>query len=314
MPTSTPDWRDYLDPKVLAKIGGLELRARLIVEGFYGGMHRSPHRGASVEFADHRAYVQGDDLRHMDWRVFGRTDKYYIKEYEQETNLELLLVVDCSESMRYGSNRQGLSKHGYATTLAAAISYLALRQQDSVGLALFDEHVTRFIRPSSSSMQWKVLVNELAGGIGPAKTSFDRVLRELAERLSHRTLIILISDLFDDPESFMRGLKRLRYHHHEPIVWNVWDDAELTFPFNDPVLFDGLEETGRLQADPRTLRDRYLEEVEAFLARMKSQCGRMQVEYTLFNTSSSLAAVLSSYLATRNARLRRRSARVLSRG
>ena len=314
MPDPTQPAHTYLDPKVLSKISGLELRARLIVEGFFSGMHRSPHHGVSIEFADHRVYTQGDDLRHVDWRVYGRTDKYYIKEYEQETNLELMLVVDCSESMSYGSAADGLVKHGYATALAAAISYLALQQRDSVGLTLFDEGITRFIRPSGSTQQWRLLVQELAGQTGRAKTSLERVLTELAERLRRRTLIILISDLFDDREGIVRGLRLLRYHRHELIVWNLWDRAELTFTFTGPTMFDGLESTGRLLTDPRSLRARYLEGVEDFRTRLRQECGQLQIDYTLFDTSSSLGVALSTYLATRSARLRRRSSRVFGGG
>ena len=304
----------YLDPKVLSRIASLELRARLIVEGYFSGMHRSPHRGVSIEYADHRVYSQGDDLRHIDWKVFGRTDKYYIKEYEQETNLELMLVVDCSESMDFSSRREGMTKHEYAASLAAAIAYLALQQQDSVGLTLFDERLTRCLRPSSNTQQWKVLVNELAGSTGPAKTSIEHVISELLERLQHRTLIILISDLFDDEEGILRGLKRLRYHRHEPIVWNLWDRAELTLPYTGPTMFHGLEKTGDLLADPATLRSRYIEEVKRFQSKMQAQCGKMQVDYTVFDTSRSLATALSNYLATRSARLRPRSARAFGHG
>ena len=308
------DYRKYLDPKVLAKISGLELRARLIIEGFFSGIHHSPQRGLSVEFADHRAYTQGDDLRHIDWKVFGKTDKYYVKEYEQETNLNLMLVVDCSESMSYRSGEEGMTKHEYATAIAAAVAYLTLQQQDSVGLTLFDEHLTHFMRPSNNAHHWKTLVYELAGKTGPAKTSLGRVLTELAERLSHRLLIILISDLFDAPDAILKGLKHLRYRRHEVIVWNVWDPAELNLPFSGPTMFDGLEATGRLLTDPRALKARYAEEVERFQSQLRTGCGHMLIDYTVFNTAMALDAALSGYLATRAARLRQHSSRVLGGG
>jgi len=314
MQTAATDYRKYLDPTVLAKISGLELRARLIVEGFFSGIHHSPQRGLSVEFADHRAYTQGDDLRHIDWKVFGKTDKYFIKEYEQETNLNLMLVVDCSESMNYRSSSEGMTKHEYATAVAAAVAYLTLQQQDSVGLTLFDEHLTHFVRPSNNAHHWKTLVHELAGKTGPAKTSIGRVLAELAERLNHRLLIILISDLFDAPAAILKGLKHLRYRRHEVIVWNLWDPAELTLPFSGPTMFDGLESTGRLLTDPRSLRARYVEEVERFQSQLRTGCGHMMVDYTVFSTAMALDAALSGYLATRAARLRQRSSRVLGGG
>ena len=308
------DYRKYLDPMVLAKISGLELRARLIVEGFFSGIHHSPQRGLSVEFADHRAYTQGDDLRHIDWKVFGKTDKYFIKEYEQETNLNLMLVVDCSESMSYRSGNEGMTKHEYATSVAAAVAYLTLQQQDSVGLTLFDEHLTHFLRPSNNTHHWKTLVHELAGKTGPAKTSIGRVLTELSERLNHRLLIILISDLFDVPEAILKGLKHLRYRRHEVIVWNLWDPAELTLPFSGPTMFDGLESTGRLLTDPRSLRVRYVEEVERFQSQLRTGCGHMLIDYTVFSTAMALDVALSGYLATRAARLQRRSSRLLGGG
>ncbi len=310
-PTREPE--DCLDPKVLARIGGLELRARLIVEGFFNGMHRSPHRGVSVEFADHRAYAQGDDLRHIDWKVFGRTDKYYIKEYEQETNLELVLVVDCSESMQYGSDAAGLTKHEYATALAGAASYLALQQHDSVGMALFDDAITKFIRPANNSQQWRLLVRELAAGTGPGKTSLEGVLAELADRLQHRALVILVSDLFDDERGVIRGLRLLHHRRHDVIVWNLWDQAELDFAFTGPTAFDGLEEGGRLLTEPHSLRPRYLEEVDEFQSRVRHACGRMQIDYAVLSTASSLGVALSEFLATRSARLRQRSSRVSGR-
>jgi uncharacterized protein (DUF58 family) len=314
MEPSKHDYRKYLDPQVLAKIGGLELRARMIVEGFFSGIHHSPHQGLSVEFADHRVYTQGDDLRHIDWKVFGKTDKYYIKEYEQETNLNLMLVVDCSESMGYRSELAALTKHEYATSIAAAVAYLTLQQQDAVGLTRFDEHITEFLRPTNNAHHWKTLVHELDGRTGPAKTSIGRVLAELAERLHHRLLIVLISDLFDTPESILKGLKLLRYRRHEVIVWNVWDPAELSLPFSGPVMFEGLEQSGRLLTDPQSLRTRYVEEVERFQNQLRAGCGHMLIDYSVFNTGMPLDAALSGYLATRNARLRQRSSRVLGGG
>ncbi len=312
--STADDYRKYLDPKVLARISGLELRARLIVEGFFTGMHRSPHRGISIEFADHRAYTQGDDLRHIDWKVFGRTDKYYIKEYEQETSLNLLLVVDASESMNYRSDSQAMTKYEYAASLAAAMAYLTLQQHDSVGLALFDEKVTSFIRPSNSGHQWRAIAKDLAGHTGQAKTSMDLVLRELAERTTHRTLIVLISDLFEDVDVLLKGFKHLCYRNHELVVWNLWDPAELTFPFRGPTMFEGLESTGQLLVEPRSLRARYQEEVKRFQDQLKSGCGRMQVDYSLLDTSMMLDVALSGYLATRSTRLRQRASRVSARG
>jgi len=308
------DYRKYLDPAVLAKLGGLELRARLIVEGFFTGMHRSPHLGLSVEFADHRAYTQGDDLRHIDWKVFGKTDKYYIKEYEQEANLSLVIALDVSESMAYRSRDDLMTKYDYAASLAAATAYMTLQQQDAVGLALFDDRLIELVRPSNSAHHWRTIVQELATREGRAKTSVGPALEELAERLHHRTLILVVSDLFDDPDTILRGLKRLRHRHHELIVWNVWDPAEVALPFSGPTMFDGLESMGRLMVDPRGLRARYREEVERFRKTVRAGCGQMQIDCTFFDTATSLDAALSAYLVMRSARLRMRSSRVAARG
>ncbi|MFQ5590119.1 MAG: DUF58 domain-containing protein [Phycisphaerae bacterium] len=314
MDESSQDSHAYLDPKVLSKIGALELRARLIVEGFLSGMHHSPHRGLSIEFADHRIYTQGDDLRHVDWKLFGKTDKYYIKEYEQETNINVLLAVDHSESMQYRSSDQLMTKYEYATSLAAAIAYLTLQQHDAVGLALFDRQVTHFLKPSSNTQHWKSLVHELARNTGRGKTSLEPVFAELADRLSGPVLIVLISDLFDEVGTILRGLKQLRYHHHDLIVWNVWDPAELAFPFEGYARFDGLEGAGSMLVDSGSLRARYLEEVSRYQNRLRRGCGHMHIDLAVFNTAESLGAGLASFLAVRSARLRRRSSRVLGRG
>jgi len=314
MSTEPIDYRKYLDPTVLARISGLELRARMAVEGFFSGMHRSPHLGLSVEFADHRVYTQGDDLRHIDWKVFGKTDKYYIKEYEQEANLSLMLVVDASESMNYRSSDELLTKYDYAASLAAAMAYLTLQQQDSVGLAIFDEHLKEFLRPSNTAHHWRVLIQDLSRQTGRAKTSVGRVLDELAERLHQRMLVILISDLFDDPDSIIKGIRHLRFRHHEIIVWNLWDPAELRLPYRGPTMFEGLESAGRLLVDPRSLRQRYLAEVEHFRQLLRVSCGQMHVDFMSFDTSTALDVALSGYLATRSARMRKRSSRVLGRG
>jgi len=304
----------YLNPGVLARITSLELRARLIVEGYYTGMHRSPYRGLSIEYADHRQYVQGDDIRHIDWKVFGRTDKYYIKEYEQETNLDCLLVVDVSESMGFQSPEAPMSKRDYAISLAAALSYLALQQGDAVGLALFDQSVVQFVRPSSSSTHWKTIIQELAGHPGKAKTSMGPVMDELAERLARRMLVFLVSDFFDAPQNVLHGLRRLRYQRHEVVACHLWDRLELTFNLSGPTLFDGLEGSGKLLTEPRALRERYLKEVEKFRTHLQAGCARMLVDYVTFDTSTPMDVGLSAYLSSRASRMRQRSARAPGRG
>ena len=301
MAETTPDYGKYLDPKVLAEIAGLDLRARLVVEGYVSGMHRSPYRGYSVEFAEHREYTQGDDLKHLDWKVFGRTNKYYVKQYEEETNLNCLMLLDCSESMAYRSDPKGLSKLEYATAIAASLTYLALQQQDSVGLAAFDEQITRFVRPSNNPGHWKTLIQEMEAAAGKRKTDLGTVMNDLAERLPRRMLIVVLSDLFDNLNRIVRGLKHLRYRRHEVIVFHVMDHAELEFPFGSATLFEGLERTGRLLAEPKALRQRYLKEVQEFTSALRARCRDLRTDYEVVDTARPLNAVLTSYLATRNA-------------
>src|SRR5215211_4009418 len=203
------DYRKYLDPRTLARIGSLDLRARLIVEGLMTGMHRSPYQGASVEFAQHRPYVAGDDIRHVDWKVLGKTDRVYLKQYIEETNLHLICVVDASESMGYGTvgEREGAAwtKYDHATAIAASLAYMAIQQQDSVGLAIFDNQLKRYFKPSNSPGQWKTVTHELQLIPRVAKTGTGHVLDQLAEKLTHRSLIVLLSDFFDDTVAIQKG-------------------------------------------------------------------------------------------------------------
>src|SRR5881227_2436476 len=201
------DYRKYLDPRTLARVSSLDLRARLIVEGLMTGMHRSPYQGISVEFAQHRPYVAGDDIRHVDWKVFGKTDKIYLKQYLEETNLHLICVVDASESMGYGTVRADgatWTKYDHATAIAASLSYMAIQQQDSVGLAIFDNQLRKYLKPSNSPGQWKTITHELTLVPRLAKTGIGHVLDQLAEKLTHRSLIVILSDFFDD----IGGLKK----------------------------------------------------------------------------------------------------------
>lgn len=301
MADNGPDYGKYLDPKVLAKIAGLDVRARLIVQGAVSGRHRSPYRGFSVEFAEHREYSQGDDIKHVDWKVFGRTDKYYIKQYEDETNLNCVFLLDGSESMAYRSDAAALTKLEYAAAVAAPLAYLALRQQDAVGLATFDEGVRRYLRPSNQPGHWRTLVAEMESAAGPRKTSIQGVLDDLAERLPRRALVVLLSDLFDEVEGIVRGLKHLKHRNHDVIVFHILDPAEIDFPFGGATLFEGLEARGELLVEARAIRRRYLEEVRRFTSTMQRQCREMRLDYQLVNTSHDLAEVLSTYLANRNA-------------
>jgi uncharacterized protein (DUF58 family) len=334
--TANSDYRKYLDPRTLAKISSLDLRARLIVEGLTSGQHRSPYQGISVEFAQHRQYVQGDDIRHVDWKVLGKTDKIYLKQYLEETNLHLICVVDASESMGFGtvSERERESriedresrdansgdplssilypqssiptwtKYDHATAIAAALSYLTIQQQDSVGLAIFDQALSRYFKPSNSPGQWKLITQELQQVPRWNKTNTGKILDQLAEKLTHRSLIVILSDLFDDLEGLKKGLRHLRYKKHEMIVFQILDPAEIEFPFEDVTLFKGLEEAGQLLTEPRSLRDAYIEQLKTFTDDLQRICRGMQIDFQRMNSGEMLDVSLSKFLATRAASMK----------
>src|SRR3954466_11910450 len=301
------DYRKYLDPRTLARISSLDLRARLIVEGLQTGMHRSPYQGISVEFAQHRQYVPGDDIRHVDWKVYGKTDKIYLKQYLEETNLHLISVVDASESMAYGTVGDAdapWTKYDHATAIAASLAYMAIQQQDSVGLAIFDNQLKRYFKPSNSPGQWKTVTHELQIVPRTAKTGTGHVLDQLAEKLTHRSLIVLLSDFFDDIDGLKKGLRHLRYKKHEMMVFQVLDPMEIEFPFDDVTLFKGLEGLGDLLTEPRALRAGYLEQLNGFTDELKKLCRGMHVDFTRMNSGESLDVALSSFLATRSASIK----------
>jgi uncharacterized protein (DUF58 family) len=304
MAETATDYRRYLDPRTLAKVSSLDIRARLVVEGLMTGQHRSPYQGISVEFAQHRPYTAGDDIRHVDWKVFGKTDKIYLKQYLEETNLHLLCVVDASESMAYGSVKSGdtlWTKYDHATAIAAVLSYMAIQQQDSVGLAIFDNELKRYFKPSNAPAQWKIITQELAQTPKLKKTSTGKVLDQLAEKLTHRSLIVVLSDFFDDLESIKKGLRHLHYRKHEVMVFQVLDPMEIDFPFEDVTLFKGLEEMGELLTEPQSLRQGYIEQLQKFTEEMKRMCRGMHMDFQRMSSGDPLDVTLSSFLATRAA-------------
>jgi uncharacterized protein (DUF58 family) len=297
------DPQRYLDPLVLAKVRSLELQARLIVEGYLSGMHKSPYHGFSVEFAQHREYVPGDDIKHIDWKVYGRTGRFYLKQYEEETNLVLWILLDTSESMRYGSGP--VTKYDYACMTAAALAYLTIHQTDSVGLVTFDSQVRSFLKPSSQPSHLKEIVHLMNRGCGAEKTGMAPIFQDLAERISRRSIIVLLSDLFDEPATILSGLKHLRYKRHEVAVMNIMDAAELDFPFQEATLFRGLEQYPELLTDPRSLRDGYLAEVTGFITELQHGCRNQNVDFVQLRTDANLGVALSSYMAHRLARSKR---------
>jgi len=271
----------------------------LIVEGYVSGVHRSPFHGFSIEFAEHREYVPGDDLRHVDWKVFGKTDKVYLKQYEEETNLVSYLLLDTSESMQYRSEGAALSKLEYAQCVAASLSYLVLQQQDSVGLVTFDNEVRALVRASSNPSHLRQLLHVMEETVPQRKTSTGPIFHDLAERLKKRGIVIILSDLFDDVNSMLAGLKHFRHRRHEVIVFHVLDPAELDFPFQQTTLFKGLEQLPDVLTDPRSLRKAYLEEFNGFVRQVKQGCRAQRVDYVQLRTDQPLDVALSSYLASR---------------
>lgn len=308
MAEAAADYRKYLDPRTLARIGSLDLRARLIVEGLMTGMHRSPYQGASVEFAQHRPYTFGDDIRRVDWKVLGKTDRVYLKQYIEETNLHLINVVDASESMGYGTvvgeDKKSWTKFDHATAIAASLSYMAIQQQDSVGLAVFDRELKKYMKPSNSPGQWKTITQELSVVPRIAKTGTGHVLDQLAEKLTHRSLIVVLSDFFDDLASIQQGLRHLRYKKHEIMVFQVLDPMEIEFPFEDVTLFKGMEELGELLTEPRALREGYLEQLNQFTEELKRMCRGMHIDFVRMSSADSLDVSLSNFLATRSATMK----------
>lgn len=292
-------YQKYLDPQTLSKLSGLDLKARLIVEGYVSGLHKSPFRGFSIEFAEHREYVPGDDLRYVDWKVFGKSDRIYLKQYEEETNFACWFLLDTSESMTYRSEGSAVSKLQYAQYVAAALSYLVLHQQDAVGLATFDRTVRSFVRASSQPAHLKQLCHVMDVDGGGADTALGPILHELAERIRKRGVVVLLSDLFDDVPALLMGLKHLRHRRHEVIVMQVIDPAEQDFPFLDPTLFRGLEGLPELMTDPRALRTAYQHEFNRFLDDVRHGCRDLHMDHVLLRTDQPLDLALRTFLTSR---------------
>jgi uncharacterized protein (DUF58 family) len=293
-----------LQPEAISRISRLELQARNVVEGFLSGLHRSPYFGQSVEFVQHREYVAGDDPRRIDWKVWSKTDKYYIKQYEEETNLRCTLLVDVSESMQFGtadpnvksSSGGGLNKYEYACAVAASLAYLLLRQQDSVGLTSFDSSVRSVVPSRSKRNHLHSVLSALDAQNPAAKTDIYKVLAEVADQQVHSGMIVLISDLFVPRDGLFKGLKLLRHRGHDVMIFQIMDDEERDFNYSGTTRFEGLEATGELVCDPRALRDGYLAALQAFLDELSRHCSRNTIDFQTIRTSDHLDAALAHYL------------------
>jgi len=295
----TADSKRFLHPEAIRRIGRLELRARHIVEGLLSGMHRSPYFGQSVEFLQHRQYAPGDDLRHVDWKVWAKQDRLYVKQFEEDTNMRCTLLVDVSASMQYGSGP--LNKYEYAATVATSLAYLLLKQHDTVSCIAFDEAIRARTPMRSTQKHLKSIVTSLDASDPQNKTDTGAILREVAEFSPRRGMVTVVSDLLGDVESTLGGLRLLRQRGHDVLVLHVLDDDELEFPFEGPTKFEGLELPQHLTCNPRALREGYLAALERFLTTLRRGCARDAIDYKLIRTSEPLDAALAAFLCRRGA-------------
>lgn len=311
----------YLHPQTLARLTTMELRAKHIVEGVQAGTHRSPLQGFSVEFSQHRPYVPGDDIRRLDWKVYARTDKLHLKQHQQETTLDLVILVDASGSMGYGSRlfeeasgvgaaaspdgRANWSKFDHATALAAAMAYITLKQGDRVGLTVFAEDVKAQLARSSAGNQWRLIVGALSGRPSAGATRLDRVIDQALAQLTNRCLIVFISDFFAEEGDLRASLARVRHRRHDMILFQVLDRQELEFAFDRPAPFEGMEAEGRVRIDPRQLRQAYRQVAEEHIARLDKLARSFGFDHHLVNTHDWLGPPLAAYLARRNAQIKR---------
>lgn len=310
---------NYLAPETLGQLAPFELRAKMIVEGVMSGMHRSPYQGMAVEFAEHRQYVAGDDLKHLDWKVYGRSDKLYLKQYQQETNLEVILLVDASASMNFGTlpvkrawggtkasaKTRHWTKFDHATALAAAMAYVCLHQQDRVGLAVFAEDVRSMLKRSSARTQWRSIVNALSGETVESQTNLAKVTDQILGKITNRALFIMISDFFDEPESIRQSLARFRHKRHDVILLQTLDKQEMEFNLSQPAPFEGMENEGRVRLDPRAIRQAYLESIERHTAFLSRTALAFNFDYQRLDTHESVGPPLAYLLARRHAQLSR---------
>jgi uncharacterized protein (DUF58 family) len=289
-----------LPSELRERLSKLELHARSVVEGMISGLHKSPYHGFSVEFAQHREYSFGDDIKHVDWKVFGRTDRYYIKQYEEETNLGATMLLDCSESMLYRSEDPAVTrtKYEHGALAACALAFLLLRQQDSTGLLTFDDDVRSQVPSSSHPLTLKRFVETIAAVEPRERSEVGALFPRLSEAMKRRGMVFLISDLFFDREALVTGLRQLRHRGHEVVVFHVLDPDELSFPFSENTRFIGYEAMESFTCDPRSLRDAYLEAMQSFRSEVERACSDCRVDYLLLDTSQQLERVLPSYLQT----------------
>jgi uncharacterized protein (DUF58 family) len=285
----------FLDPQVLARIGNLELLSRSVVSGFINGLHRSPFLGLSLDFAEHRAYMPGDDLRRIDWRLFGRSDRYFVKEFEADTNTNLLLLLDVSASMNYGS--AGITKLQYAKYLASCLGYFSSRQRDRLGLVTFVDGIVDYVPPSAKHL--RIVLQTIARATASGEGSIDTALRQISEFARRRQIIVIISDLYDEPERVVRAVARLRNRGNDLIVLQVLDPAELDLPYDEAASFEDMETGEAIPVVPDLLRDQYRTLVQEHTSTLARLMREERIDYALFNTAQPLDHALFAYLADR---------------
>lgn len=297
MSSPISDYRRFLEPATVSRLANLDLIARLVVEGFITGLHRSPYHGFSVEFAEHRPYNIGDDLRHLDWKVYAKTNRYYLKEFEEETNLKAYLLIDASASMSYTSG--GISKLQYALYLAAALAYLMIHQRDAVGLVTFDDKIRRFLPPRSIFSYLTQLLLELQNTRSSSATDIAATLHQMAERIHRRGLVMLFSDLLDDPQQIISGLKHFRHNNHEVLVFHILDPLERSFNFRQDALFVDLESGKQLATQPWHIRRDYCRLIEEHIETLKRSCRENRIDYLLMDSGQPFDTALLQYLGKR---------------
>jgi len=291
------DKRKYLEPEMVARLSNMSLRARLVVEGYIIGQHKSPFHGFSVEFAEHRAYGPGDEIRHIDWKLYGKTDRFFVKQYEEETNLRSYILLDTSRSMEYKSNK--ISKLDYGNYLSAALAYLMINQQDGVGLTLFDNQIQTFIPPRSKPSHVNTILTHLDKTGSAKDTDVGIVLHEMAERIKKRGLIILISDLFDETGNIINGLKHFRHNKQEIIVFHVMDRKELNFDFSNRTKFKDMETDEQITTEPWKIRKIYQKAIQSYQDELRLRCREQKIDYVPLFTDQNLDLALNEYLKKR---------------
>ncbi len=292
------DSKKYLDPAIVSKLNSLELKARMVVEGFIVGLHKSPYHGFSVEFSEHRPYMQGDNLKTVDWKVYGKTERYFIKQFEEETNLKSYILLDTSKSMDYAS-KDNIKKLEYGLILAASLSYMMLKQQDAVGISLYAEKINEYLPPKASRIYLHEILKTLNRAEASSKTNTAESLNEIADKINRRGLVVIISDLFDEISSVIKALKHFSYKNNEVIVFQIVDPLERSFAFGRDAVFKDMETEEEITTQPYQIQKSYRDAMNEFIDRIKTECRNSNIEYNLLDTSFSFDKALFSYLQKR---------------